>query len=228
MEQITLHEKIVKFQKMMLIYGEAHGRSDLPWRLTRDPWKLLLAEILLRKTTSRQAVEVYMHIQELTPSDIVRMPLAELEHLLQPIGLGRVRAAGLKDAAARLVDVPVERYRDDDFLRSLPGVGRYISNSVRCCAFDEPVPALDTNMIRIIQRVFGWVSKRSRPREDRELWAFAGTIVPITRAREFNWATLDFGAAVCTASYPKCGNCLLNDICTYFQRQRYVAGACEQ
>jgi A/G-specific adenine glycosylase len=219
MEQLALREKIVQFQNMVLTYGEMHGRRDLPWRRTRDPWKLLLAEILLRKTTSRQAAEVYERIHELTPGDIAQMPLSELESLLQPIGLSRVRAAGLKDAAARLMGVPSERYRNDDFLRSLPGIGRYISNSVRCCAFDEPVPALDTNMIRIVQRVFGWVSKRRRPREDSALWAFADTLVPIDRAREFNWAVLDLGAAVCTARQPKCERCPLNGICTYFQQQ---------
>ena len=151
------------------------------------------------------------------------MPLETLEALLQPIGLYKVRAVGLKAVAERLIDAPLEVLQSDEFLRSLPGVGRYISNSVRCCAFDDAAPALDTNMIRVVQRVFGWTSQRKRAREDSALWDFADTLVPIENAREFNWAVLDFGAAICTARQPKCSDCPLNDICSYYQQRQTAA-----
>jgi A/G-specific adenine glycosylase len=219
----TAQEKIGQFQQRLLAFGRMHGRDELPWRQTRNPWQLLMAEILLRKTTSRQAQEVYNRMKDFTANDIVQMPLAALEALLQPIGLYKVRAAGLKAVAERLTDMPLEALQSDEFLRSLPGVGRYISNAVRCCAFDEPVPALDTNMIRVVQRVFGWKSERKRAREDSALWAFAGTLVPIEDARAFNWAVLDFGAAICTGRQPKCNHCLLSSICTYFQQRQCAA-----
>lgn len=218
-------EKVEQFQRRLLAFGRMHGRHDLPWRQTRDPWQLLLAEILLRKTTSWQAEKVYDRIKDFTANDIVQMPLATLETLLQPIGLYKVRAAGLKAIAGRLSDVPLEVLHSDEFLRSLPGVGRYISNSVRCCAFNYPAPALDTNMIRVIQRVFGWESSRKRSREDRALWSFSDTLVPCDNAREFNWAVLDFGAAICTARQPKCDVCPLNDMCCYYQLRQYAADA---
>lgn len=216
-------EKVEQFQERLLAYGQMHGRHKLPWRQTRDPWRLLLAEILLRKTTSGQAQEVYERIKDFTPNDIVQMPLATLETLLQPIGLYKIRATGLKTIAELLTDMPLEVLQSDEFLRSLPGVGRYISNSVRCSAFNDPAPALDTNMIRVVQRVFGWTSQRKRAREDSALWAFADTLVPIEYSRAFNWAVLDFGAAICTARLPKCGDCFLNDICCYFQQRQSAA-----
>jgi A/G-specific adenine glycosylase len=75
-------------------------------------------------------------------------------------------------------------------------------------------------MIRVIQRVFGWQSERKRPREDRKLWAFAETLVPEGKCREFNWGVLDFGAFICTHRKPKCPECLLNEICDYYQAVR--------
>lgn len=211
--------KIQSFRHGILDYYEARGRHRLPWRLTSDPWKLLLAEILLRKTTSAQAAEVFMQLQHYTPQEIVSMDRGELEDVLKPLGLHKVRAAGIKEIAQITVDANLEQFKSEEFLRSLPGVGRYITNSVRCCAFGHPVPALDTNMIRVIQRVFGWKSSRRRPREDSKLWAFAGTLVPCDNAREFNWGVLDFGAAVCTARNPKCEECPLREICSYYDSQ---------
>jgi A/G-specific adenine glycosylase len=101
-------------------------------------------------------------------------------------------------------------------LRKLPGIGRYISNLVRCCAFGVSAPAMDTNLIRVMSRVFGWVSSCKRPREDRLLWQRAETLVPEKDARDFNWGMLDFASAICTHRNPKCENCLINEICSYY------------
>ncbi len=213
---------IRQFQEGILAYWTQHGRHHLPWRSTRDPWKLLMAEVLLRKTTSVQAAEVYREIESLSPEDVVKIDDSKLENILKPLGIYKVRAAQLKDIAQALVSTDPEAFLSDSFLRSLPGIGRYISNSIRCCAFGHPVPALDTNMIRIIQRVFGWKSGRKRPREDKKLWAFAETLVPNNQGREFNWGILDFGASVCTYRNPKCPECPLNDICTFYRQQSTV------
>ncbi len=210
--------KIERFQQGILDYYKNQGRCELPWRLTSDPWKLLLAEILLRKTTSAQAAEVFIHFQHYTPQEIISMDSIQLEEMLKPIGLHKVRAAGIKEIAQAVENTHGKELESDEFLRSLPGVGRYISNSVRCCAFGHCVPALDTNMIRVIQRVFGWKSSRRRPREDGKLWAFAETLVPCDNAREFNWGILDFGAEICTARNPKCEICPLREICDYYNK----------
>lgn len=214
---LDIEKKISIFQQIILDYWQSNGRHDLPWRATDNPWQLLLAEVLLRKTTSGQAEEVFQQIKTLTPEDIRAMDASELAGILKPLGIHEVRAQQLKDIAAGVADADPELLKSDEFLRSFQGIGRYISNSVRCCAFGHPAPALDTNMIRIIQRVFGWQSERKRAREDKKLWAFAETLVPENKCREFNWGVLDFGAFICTHHKPKCSECKLNDICNYYQ-----------
>ncbi|GAB4523348.1 MAG: hypothetical protein OHK0046_36930 [Anaerolineae bacterium] len=203
----------------MLLFWDKHGRKDLPWRQIDDPWLILLTEVMLRKTTSEQVSRIFNTMSKWRPDDILDMKIDELTQHLKPLGLSSVRAAQLKLIAAGFADVDITLYRSDEYLRSFPGIGRYIANSVRCCAFDEPVPALDTNMIRIIQRVFGWASKRARPREDKALWDFAETLVPQERPMAYNWGVLDFGAAVCTHRNPKCLMCPLNSICNFFQEK---------
>ncbi|MCL4876223.1 MAG: hypothetical protein KJ064_06180 [Anaerolineae bacterium] len=216
-------EMIHQFQTGILIYWDEHGRHDLPWRQTNDPWKLLIAEVLLRKTMSWQAVEVYKQMSRLTPEEIVNIDRDVLEKMLQPLGLYKVRASQLKTIAASVAEQMREGgipFQSDEFLRSLPGIGYYISNAVRCCAYGYPLPTLDTNMIRVIQRVFDWQSKRKRPREDREFWKFAETLVPTWRSKEFNWGILDLGAAVCLPKNPKCDTCVLNRICLYYNSRK--------
>lgn len=201
----------------MLHYWESIGRHDLPWRTTDDPWQILLAEILLRKTTSKQALSVFEQLKAVRPEVMRDMDSSELAEILKPLGIHEVRAQQIKDIAAGVAENDDESLLSDDFLRSFRGIGRYISNSVRCCAFGVDVPALDTNMIRVIQRVFGWQSERKRAREDKKLWAFAETLVPANKCREFNWGVLDFGALVCTYRNPKCTDCLLNQHCNYYR-----------
>lgn len=209
--------KIKVFQHTMLHYWESIGRHDLPWRTTDDPWQILLAEILLRKTTSKQALSVFEQLKAVRPEVMRDMDSSELAEILKPLGIHEVRAQQIKDIAAGVAENDDESLLSDDFLRSFRGIGRYISNSVRCCAFGVDVPALDTNMIRVIQRVFGWQSERKRAREDKKLWAFAETLVPANKCREFNWSVLDFGALVCTHRNPKCTDCLLNQHCNYYR-----------
>lgn len=213
------NEKNVLFQNEMIAFWHMEGRHLLPWRQTRDPWKLLIAEVLLRKTTAAQAEVVYLEMAELTAADVLAMPRDKLEAILFPLGMSSVKAEQLQEMAGRIVSAKPEELWSDEFLRSMRGVGRYISNSVRCCAFEVPVPALDTNMIRIIERVFGWQSDRSRAREDKRLWEFAEQLVPQGFCREYNWGVLDFGAAVCTHRNPKCLSCPINDICCFYQDQ---------
>lgn len=209
-------EKIQYYQQQIVKYWELHGRHYFHWRNTKNPWKLLTAEILLKKTTSQQAHKIYEIIKEYTPQQLIDIPTNELQAILHPLGISEVRATELKEAAEAVKNAKTADYKSDTFLRSIKGVGRYVSNSVRCTVFGEPVPALDTNMIRIISRVFDWKSERSRPREDKKLWEYAETLIPADKCREYNWGVLDFGAAVCTKKNPKCQNCPINTICNYY------------
>lgn len=210
--------KGAKFQREIVLFWEQYGRHDLPWRKTRNPWKLLIAEMLLRKTTAQQAEAVYKQLADLTPKDLTEIRLSALRRILFPLGIQKVRAVQLKKIAQTCVNQPPERYASDEFLRSMPGVGQYIANSVRCCAFGEALPALDANMIRVLERVFDWQSERKRPREDAKMWAFAQTLVPDKKAREYNWGILDFASKICTFRRPHCIECPIASICSYYSK----------
>lgn len=211
--------KIQIFQHLIVKYWDKYGRKDLPWRTLNDPWVILLTEIMLRKTTSEQVRELFPVFAHWSPTEILMMDFNELTEHLKPLGLSQVRAAQLKRIAEGFIDRDTNAFRSDDYLQSFAGIGRYISNSVRCCAFGEPLPALDTNMIRVIERVFGWKSTRKRAREDKNFWEFAETLVPKDRPTAYNWGVLDLGAAICTSRNPKCQVCPLKHICLYFQQQ---------
>ena len=207
--------KTFLFQEGILSFWEEHGRHDLPWRKTSDPWQLIIAEVLLRKTTARQAIPVFLALSELTPSDFEKMTYKKLESIIRPIGMSNIRSTQLMKIARGIKGASFNQLMSDEFLRSFPGIGRYISNTVRCFAFNIPEPALDSNMIRIIERVFHYKSDRKRLREDRNLWYFASTLVPITTPKEYNWGILDFGSDLCTHYNPKCSSCFLQKICAY-------------
>lgn len=209
------HNKTSYFQESIVRYWEQHGRHDLPWRQTTDPWQLIIAEVLLRKTTSTQAISVFLELKDFSPSDLEKMNSEKLELILKPIGLSNIRSRQLKEIARGIRRANDLELKSDEFLQSFPGIGQYISNTVRCFAFNIPLPALDSNMIRIIKRVFDYESDRKRLREDKNLWYFASTLVPKKIPRKYNWGILDFGSSVCTHYNPSCQTCVLRNICAY-------------
>lgn len=219
---LTEAEKIRIFQQKIITYWASHGRHYLPWRTTNDAWQILLAEVLLRKTTSIQAATVYNQLAFYTPYELVSINIEALAHILRPLGIHYVRAKQLRQIAQIVIDTKGEVLKSDELLRMLPGVGRYISNSVRCCAYGVPSPAMDTNLIRVMNRVFGWKSQLKRPREDRRLWETAEKLVPANKPREFNWGVLDFAASICTYRKPKCHICPISEICNYYAAIRQV------
>jgi A/G-specific adenine glycosylase len=215
-------EKIQLFQQAMIDYWKVHGRHDLPWRSTNDAWRILLAEVLLRKTTSAQAAAIYEELADYTPYDIVSFDIETLAQILKPLGIYYVRAEQLRQIAQTVIDTKGEILKSDELLRKLPGVGRYISNSVRCCAYGVPAPAMDTNLIRVMDRVFEWKSQLKRPREDRRMWDRAESLVPADKPREFNWGMLDFASSICTYRRPKCDICPISYICNYYAAIRQM------
>lgn len=208
--------KVGLIQESLLAFWDEQGRKELPWRRVRDPWHILVAEILLRKTTAAQVVPIYGQIGWLTPGQLMEIKTEDLETILRPLGISAIRANQLHEIARLVNDASKERLEDPRFVAELPGVGWYTQNALLCFAFGRPVPAVDTNMIRILERVLGFKSKRSRPRTDPAVWQLAETLVPKHAPREFNWAVLDLGHFVCRASKPKCLECPLRHLCLAF------------
>jgi len=153
-----------------------------------------------------------------SPEKLLAGDREELERLLRPLGIEHQRAKHLREIAEHIVrawggSIPCDR----ELLKELPGVGDYIASEVLLVACDKPEALLDRNMIRVLERVFGAKSAKKRPHTDPELWRFARKLVPRDPelAKEFNYGVLDFARSICTASNPRCGVCMLKDICRY-------------
>jgi A/G-specific adenine glycosylase len=199
-----------------------HNRRGFPWRNTTDPFKILLSELLLRKTTARQVAKLYeSFVQKYpTPSSLLDAPLQDLMCDLRSLGIYRLRAMQLKSIAKALMQkygghVPNSR----DALLALPGIGDYIANAVLCLAYGADIPFLDTNSARVLHRVFGVSPAGGLPQNDPRIWRLAARLIPNGKAKDFNLALLDLGALLCTARRPLCNRCPLARLCNYAKKR---------
>ena len=181
-------------------------RRDLPWRRTRDPWAVLVSEVMLAQTQVARVIPKWEAFTTRWPDPVAcaAAPLGEVIAAWSGLGYNR-RAVFLHRAAAVIAQqhggaVPAEL----DALTSLPGVGPYTARAVLAFAFEQPVGVVDTNAARVLARA---VAGRTLGR--REVQARADGIVPPAQAWAWNQAVLDLGATVCTARRPGCGGCPL-------------------
>jgi A/G-specific adenine glycosylase len=124
-------------------------------------------------------------------------------------GLGYyARVRNLHAAVRHVVATSGSRLpREPDALRRLPGIGRYTAGAVASLAFAVPVPAVDTNVARVLTRAFGVRGRRKSAAHERRLWRLAATLVPARRPADWNQALMDLGATICTARSPRCTRC---------------------
>jgi A/G-specific adenine glycosylase len=206
-----------RFARELLIWWQQNKR-DFPWRKTSNPYLILITEMLLRKTTAGQVAATYEKFFSKYP-DLAKLSEAsteELEQLIRPLGMERKRAVLLKAISQELIErhsgkVPLSEKE----LLELPGVGPYAANAVLCFAHGEDVPLVDTNAIRVFQRVFGLTSRKRRPKDDLLIWKFAKSYIPPTRGRDFNLAIIDLAHKICTPRKPKHVICPLRALCKY-------------
>ena len=209
--------KIEWFRCQLAAWGEENLR-DFPWRRTSDPYAIFVAEALLQKTNAAQVLPVWEAFLARYPyvKALAAAPVAEVAPILQPLGLFS-RAERLCEFA-QLVE---SKYggkipQTEAQLLELPGAGKYAARSVRAHAFGQPVAVLDANVARILERFFGLKGGRVKSR-CKLLWSAAERIAPDKDTSKWNLTLLDFGAAVCTARNPRCGECPLQQQCHFFK-----------
>jgi len=190
---------------------------DFPWREEYDPYKVLVSEILLQKTRAENVVPIYNSFIKKYPTiqSLHAASYNDIKNDIKLLGLSSQRAKKFK----LLGEILVDRYngeipRDRKDLFELPGVGLYIGNAVACFALGAELPLLDTNIGRIIERVFS-IKVSGEERKKIKVWNAIADFVPSGNAREFNYSLIDFGAIVCTARNPKHNSCPLIMICDY-------------
>jgi A/G-specific adenine glycosylase len=206
-----------RFRDEIIKWYENFGAKELPWRNSRDPWSVLIAAFLLRKTTATQVAKVYRTFLEEFPSpkSVLHADVHTIERLLRPLGIHRQRARLLKELARHIEELHGGQIPSSkEELMALPGIGRYIASEVLLAVHGQPEPLLDRNMARVIARVFG-VKLAKRPHTDPELWAFAKSLLPESpdEARSFCYGVLDLARKICTAKNPNCSGCPLREIC---------------
>ncbi|MDQ3656152.1 MAG: A/G-specific adenine glycosylase [Chloroflexota bacterium] len=201
----------------LLTWFSAHQR-DLPWRRTRDPYRILVAEIMLQQTQVDRVIPYYEAWLERFPTvaDIAAAPPAEVIKLWAGLGYNR-RAINLQRAAQFITDnldgaFPTEIRA----LLALPGIGPYTAGAIACFAFEQDVAFLDTNMRRTLHRLFFGVDVPLRTASERELLAIAAQLVPPGHGWRWNQALIEFGALQCTARRPACVVCPLQADCRAF------------
>lgn len=197
----------------LLRWGEGNLR-DLPWRRTRDPYRIFVAEFLLQRTRAEQVVPVYGELVREYPgfAELSRADPSRLLEIMRPLGLHR-RARLLRDAARTIVDRFGGRVPSSmEELTSIGGVGTYTAAAILAVLYDRPAPVVDTNTLRVLGRVFGLEVKESS-RKKRAYQELVRSLVPAGKARLFTYALLDLAATICTPRNPACDKCPLSRTC---------------
>ena len=204
------------FVEKILEWGTTNTRQ-FPWRVTRDPFTVLIAEVMLQRTQAPQAARILIEfVNRYSDAEaVIREDPGTIESLLMGLGL-RHRARRILDLCHALVDrhdgqVP----SNSKELRALPGVGPYTTNAVLCFAFGRDVAIVDQNVVRVLTRVFGPSIRSARPRDDSGLWSLASSLLPLGLTRDYQFRLLDFASAICT-SKTNHQDCPMVEICQHF------------
>jgi A/G-specific adenine glycosylase len=200
-------------RKKVIKWYATHGRS-FPWRTTKDPYTILIAEMLLRRTTAIAVLRVFNDFMARfeTPERLAKARESDITRALTSLGLQSVRAKQLRKTAAIIVKeyhgkIPASH----DELKSLPGVGSYIASAVMNFAYGYAVPLVDGNVIHFISRVFGVYF--SGPSDERA-WDFM-TKFGASHKAELYWGIIDLVATLCLKRYPRCPYCPLSEVCDW-------------
>ena len=208
---VTLARPHARLRQRLLDWGEEH-RRDLPWRRTRDPWAVLVSELMLQQTQVPRVLPRYEAFLERfpTPAACAAAPVGEVLRLWEGLGYNR-RAVNLHRAAEVITEDHDGRLPDDlGALLALPGVGPYTARAVLAFAFERDHGVLDTNAARVLARA---VARRAMP--PRQAQELADELVPLGRGWAWNQSMLDLGARVCVKRRPRCDECPLQASCAW-------------
>jgi A/G-specific adenine glycosylase len=206
-----------RFRRRLLDWYRRNGR-DLPWRNTTDPYHILVSEVMLQQTQVDRVLPKYHEWLEKYPTleSLAQAPESDVTHTWRPLGYNirpqRLHAIARESVARFGGTLP----SDEATLRSFKGIGAYTAGAVRSFAFGQRAAILDTNVARVLFRIF---IGRGNPRAHamrRHLWDVSRTVLPQRHVFDFNQALMDFGATMCTARKPKCLVCPMQRGCSAY------------
>ncbi|CAI2719158.1 A/G-specific adenine glycosylase [Nitrospina watsonii] len=195
-------------------------RRPMPWRETRDPYRIWVSEIMLQQTQVKTVIPYYQRWIASFPT-VEKLARARENTVLKHWeGLGYYsRARNLHRAAKEVVREHDGRVPDTlDGILSLPGIGRYTAGAVLSIAYNQPVPVLDGNVKRVVSRLFGLMENGATRKSETRLWEHAGSLLPATRPGDFNQSLMELGATVCLPQNPMCLLCPIAKHCEAFKQ----------
>lgn len=194
-------------------------RRHYPWRETRDPYRIFVAEFMLQRTGAQQVLPVYRKFIGRFPNLERAMEAkgAVLRETLRPLGRiqrYKIFQRALQHQAGKLGGKPPKTL---GALIKVPGVGPYTARAILVFAHGRRLGLFDPNIYRVISRVFGVRTVKQRPHTDPGMWVTMDGLISQSRSREMNLALLDFAAAICRPK-PRCPICPMHDFCDYYRR----------
>jgi len=206
-----------RFRRKLLRWYDQHGRS-LPWRETADPYHILVSEVMLQQTQVDRVLPKYREWLGKYPSfaALAATPEDEAVKAWYPLGYN-IRPRRLHAIAREAVSsYGGELPSDSATLLSFKGIGPYTAGAVLSFAFRQRAAILDTNVARVLFRIFVGRGDAASHQMKKHLWTLADLTMPYKRVFDFNQGIMDFGAMVCVARNPKCAECPMSSMCRSF------------
>ncbi|MBD3307112.1 A/G-specific adenine glycosylase [candidate division KSB3 bacterium] len=206
-----------RFREKLLAWYAKHGRK-LPWRETADPYHVLVSEIMLQQTQVNRVIPKYQEFLKKYPDvktlaeaseEDVKQTWKPLGYNIRPVRLQTIAREVQAEYGGQIPDTP-------EHLQKLKGIGKYTAAAVSCFGYNKQVPLVDTNVDRVLRRVFFGKNASKTSKEHNTIWDLAASLVPAEQAYDYNQALMDFGATVCLARKPLCLLCPMQEICVAY------------
>jgi A/G-specific adenine glycosylase len=211
-----------EFASRLIVWQRRHGRHDLPWQNTQDPYPVWLSEIMLQQTQVATVIPYFVRF-------LVRFPTLESlaaapveDEMAMWSGLGYyARARNLHKCAQAVMTQHDGRFpRDPEMIATLPGIGRSTANAIAVFCFGVRAPILDGNVKRVLCRFLGVEGFSGLPAIESRLWRDGAALLPNQDVAPYIQAQMDLGATICTRNKPRCTECPVADLCNAFRDGR--------
>ena len=217
---MNTRSKTELIKKSLIIWGKSHFRN-FPWRISKDPYRIMIAEFMLHRTKAEQVVPVYNEFILRYP-DIFSLSCedySDLKMVTEHLGL-HWRARHFIEAAKYIVEKYDGKFpKTTEELRSIPGFGEYITGAICTICLKRPYPVVDSNIARFIARVYG-IESSGELRRNKEIIELARSLFKVRAPGQFLFSILDFTAEVCVARNPHHSVCPFKNICLYIANER--------
>lgn len=209
---------IERVHRDLLTWYASAGRA-LPWRESDDPYAILVSEVMLQQTQVERVIPKYRQFLATFPTlaALAAAPTADVISAWVPLGYNR-RAVSLQAIARQVIAEYDGRLPETiEELLKLKGIGPYTAGAIACFAHRQQVATVDTNIYRVLHRVFLGLEHPEPKLRTEAMFAFAAQVLPVGSAYDWNQALMDMGATLCTSANPQCASCPLQESCLAYQ-----------